>query len=505
MLRTWSTTGRGLLMGFALLWGAAAAADDAQFEPAAVEFFEKQVRPILVARCHECHVGDEPKGNLRLDSRESALAGGDTGPAVVAGNPDTSLLVDAIRYGDLYQMPPDSRLPAEEVKTLEEWVRRGAPWGPNAAGPATPAAKQFDLAERSKHWSFQPLRDPQPPQVADIDWIKTPVDRFLLEKLTAAGIKPAPPADRRALLRRVTFDLTGLPPSPAEIEAFVADTAANAYEKVVHRLLASPHYGERWARHWLDLVRFAETHGHEFDFDIPNAYRYRDYVIRALNDDLPYNRFVVEHVAGDLLEPRPNPLDSTNESVVATGWYFFGEAVHSPVDVRADEATRIDNQIDVFSKVFLGLTVSCARCHDHKFDAISTKDYYALAGYLQSSRYQQAPIDAPGKLTSEVRSLQEVHEARTRLAERSLQSIVVPWLSQLAAKLESDRSAGIPPGWFGKPDPVLDPWRALSYPESSAAAESFAARREAMVRSWREHLDALPVGATIEPGGGLAA
>jgi hypothetical protein len=408
--------GIALFLAGTLLYVRKAAAEDTPADPAGLEFFEKQVRPILVTRCHECHAGAAHKGNLRLDSQAAVLAGGDTGPAVVAGDPDKSLLVGAVRYGDLYQMPPDSQLPPEEIKTLEEWVRRGAPWGAETSAANVPAASEFDLAARAKHWSFQPLASPAPPQVAASDWVRTPVDRFLLQNLAAAGLEPAPPADRRTLLRRVTFDLIGLPPTAAEIAAFVQDESPNAYEKVVNRLLESPRYGERWARHWLDLVRYAETHGHEFDFDIPNAFRYRDYVIRALNADLPYNQFVIEHVAGDLLaQPRRHPQDGTNESIIATGWYFFGEAVHSPVDVRADEAIRIDNQIDVFSKAFLGLTVSCARCHDHKFDAISTKDYYALAGYLQSSRYQQAPIDAPEELAKVVSRLGELRELRRQL------------------------------------------------------------------------------------------
>ncbi len=214
-------------------------------------------------------------------------------------------------------------------------------------------------------------------------------------------------------MRRVTFDLVGLPPSEREITAFLADSAPGAYERVVDRLLASPRYGERWARHWLDLVRYAETYGHEFDFDIPHAYRYRDYVIRAFNDDLPYDQFIVEQVAGDLLvQPRRHPIEGFNESIIGTGAFLFGEAKHAPVDVRQDEADRIDNQIDVFAKTFLALTVSCARCHDHKFDAIATKDYYALAGYLQSSRCQQAFIDPPQAHAAPLQSLAELRTRR---------------------------------------------------------------------------------------------
>ena len=295
---------------------------------------------------------------------------------------------------------PSRSFRLDEIASLVEWVRIGAPGGIDSAPVSTAnAGSAFNLAERAKHWSFQPLAEVAPPHVDDERWVKTPVDRFILARLHAAGLAPAPIASKYELLRRVTYDLVGLPPTMAEIDAFMADESPGAYERLVDRLLASPRYGERWARHWLDLVRYAETCGHEFDFDMPNAYRYRDYVIRALNDDLPYDEFVVEHLAGDLLSrPRRHPSQGFNESIIATGCFFFGEAKHSPVDVRQDEADRIDNQIDVLAKTFLGLTVSCSRCHDHKFDAISTKDYYALAGYLQSSRYQQAFIDSPESL-----------------------------------------------------------------------------------------------------------
>ena len=394
---------------------AAATLGDA--DAADLEAFEKEVRPILVERCQGCHGPDKQKGDLRLDSRASALAGGKAGPAVVPGNLEESLLVEAINYGDFVQMPPKSRLPQREIDALTRWVERGAAWPAEATGGiAATAKKAFNLAERAKHWSLQPIARVAPPSVRNEAWPASPIDRFVLAAMEAKGLEPAPDADRRTLLRRVTFDLTGLPPTPAEIAAFLADDSPAAYARVVDRLLASPHYGERWGRHWLDLVRFAETAGHEFDYDIPGAWRYRDYVVRAFNDDLPYDQFLTEHVAGDLLEtPRRGPETGRNESILATGFYFLGEGVHSPVDVREDEVLRIDNQIDVLSKAFLGLTVSCARCHDHKFDAISTKDYYALAGYFQSSRHQQAFLDAPVRVGAKVAELEALQkDIRTR-------------------------------------------------------------------------------------------
>jgi hypothetical protein len=379
---------RTVVAGFVvLILASGLVADDADNE-----FFEKQVRPILVARCLECHGGQtgKNKGGLRLDSRSSALKGGDTGPAVVPGKLKESLLIDAINYGELYQMPPKGRLPAEEVATLTKWVEQGAPWpGVQESGVrGQESVGAFDLAKRkAEHWCWQPIKDFAQPAVKDQAWPRDAIDRFILSKLEEKQIRPTAEADARTVIRRVYFDLIGLPPSPTEVERFVA--GVDSYEAVVDRLLASPRFGERWARHWLDLVRYAESRGHEFDYTIPNAFEYRDYVIRALNADVPYDQFVTEHIAGDLLpQPRLNVAEGFNESIIGTGFWFLGEWCHSPVDIRKDECDRIDNMLDVFSKTFLGVTVACARCHDHKFDAISQRDYYSLAGYLQSSSYR---------------------------------------------------------------------------------------------------------------------
>jgi len=389
-----------------------AAADEA-----GLEYFEKQVRPILVARCHECHSGkvEKPKGSLRLDSLAAAMKGGETGPAVVPGKPRESLLVDAINYGELYQMPPKTRLPAEEVAVLTKWVEMGAPWPREDVIAASGSTTEFNLAKRkAEHWCWQPLTSPAVPAIQNPDSkIQNPIDALILAKLQQKGLSLAPPADLRTLIRRVYFDLIGLPPTVDEAEEFLcacspspalpfAHSSASegargrgrerdneAFEAIVDKLLNSPHFGERWGRHWLDLVRYAESRGHEFDPNIPNAFEYRDYVIRALNADVPYDQFVIEHVAGDLLgKPRLHPKEGWNESIIGTGFWFLGEWCHSPVDIRKDECDRMDNQIDVFSKTFLGLTVACARCHDHKFDAIGQADYYAMAGYLQSSSYR---------------------------------------------------------------------------------------------------------------------
>jgi len=375
--------------------------DEPQFTPEQLEFFENRVRPLLAERCQKCHNSEDRKGNFVLDSRENLLKGGDTGPAVVPGENEAGSLIEAVRYGaDGYQMPPDGKLADTDIATLEEWVRMGAPWPGGVAAAAS--AAPFDLERRAQHWSFQPLQHPSPPVVRNSEWPQTPVDRFLLHRLEAAGLSPARETDRATWIRRAYLDVIGLPPTPQEVAEFVGDPDPDAQAQIIERLLASPHYGERWGRHWLDLVRYAESRGHEFDYDVANPWHYRDYVIRALNDDLPYDRFVVEHVAGDLLPTTTNGTDTTrwaarrhpetaaNESVVATGFWFLGEWVHSPVDIRQEEAERFANMIDVYSKTFLGLTVACARCHDHKFDPITQQDFYSLQSYLQSSVYRQA-------------------------------------------------------------------------------------------------------------------
>jgi hypothetical protein len=460
--------------------------------PEQAEFFEKKVRPVLVAKCFACHSADKKRsGGLLVDSRAALLKGGDTGPAIVPGDPDKSLLVVAIGYQDTPKMPKRSKLPDEEVADLTAWVKMGAPW-PNSKTETVVAPKEFDLEERKKHWSLQPLARVAPPQVKNKDWPRNDMDRFILAALEAKGLQPADPADKRTWLRRVTFDLIGLPPTPAEIDAFLKDEASEAYEKVVDRLLASPRYGERWARHWLDLVRFAETSGHEFDFEIPHAFEYRDYVVRAFNADVPYDQFVREHLAGDLLpKPRRHPEEGFNESILGTGFWFLGESKHSPVDIRQDGADRRDNMIDVFSKTFLGLTVSCARCHDHKFDAITTKDYYSLVSYLQSSRCDNAFIDAPERIDIPARKMRQLRTEVNKLAAGQAAVVLSERLDKLSAALTDRNGEGH--AAFRKALAAVDAkqtnqpfglWRALTDGDGFDKAEVFAARRKALL----EHL-----------------
>ena len=355
------------------------------------DFFEQRIRPALIDNCYSCHSGKAKKvgGGLLLDSRAGTLKGGDSGSAVVPGDPGKSLLMEAIRHAGL-EMPPDRKLPDKTIADFEEWIMQGAPDPRREEDAATPAE-----AMMAAHWAFQPVSNCEVPSVNFSDELYSDIDHFILAELERHELKPAAPADRRTLIRRVTFAITGLPPTPEEVRGFLEDQSQKAFENVVDRLLGSPQFGERWARHWMDLVRYAETRGHEADYAIPNAYQYRDYLIRAFNSDLPYDQFVIEHLAGDLIKPpRLRPGTEHNESILATGWAFLGDEIHAPVDIRQDELERIDNKVDVFGKTFLGLTISCARCHDHKFDPVTQEDYYALCGFILSSSYRQVRFES---------------------------------------------------------------------------------------------------------------
>ena len=384
--------------------------------PQQLEFFEKKVRPLFARHCYSCHSAKSKKllAEFRLDYRQGLIKGGESGPAIVPGKPDESLLISAVKRESL-EMPPSGNLSKAEIDTLIEWVRIGAPWPKEKVPVPTAEAKAFDWKSRKKqHWAWQAIANPDPPQVNAESWVRNAIDRFVLSKLEERQLSPAPEADRRTLIRRLYFDVIGLPPTTSEVQQFVADKSDNAYENLVDRLLAREQFGEKWARHWLDLVRYAETYGHEFDYPIHHASQYRDYVIRAFNADVPYDQFMTEHIAGDLMpDPRRHLTDGYNESVIGTGFWWFSEATHAPTDVRGDEAGRIDNQLDVMSKTFLGLTIGCARCHDHKFDAISTADYYALAGFLRSSRKNEALLDPQGKIAQAAAALRKINHEGT--------------------------------------------------------------------------------------------
>jgi hypothetical protein len=326
------------------------------------------------------------KGGLLLDSRDGMLKGGEGGSIVTPGAPEGSRLIKALRWkDDKLQMPPKKALPPEQVALFEQWVKMGAP-DPRDKAPVAPASAQAPVAinieEGKKFWSFQPVQDPPVPAVKDGTWPASPIDRFVLAKLEEKGLTPAAPADRRALIRRATYDLTGLPPAPQDVEAFVADTSSDAFEKVIDKLLASPAYGERWGRHWLDLVRYADTSGCNSDFPVPALAKYRNYVIDSFNRDKPYDQFVREQIAGDLLPCKTDAQEK--EHLVATGYLPLSRRFGSR---NNENHLTIEDSIDNIGKVFLGLSVSCARCHDHKFDPIPNEDYYALYGILASTKY----------------------------------------------------------------------------------------------------------------------
>lgn len=380
--------------------------------PDGVEFFEKRVRPILVDHCYKCHGAEKIKGELRVDSKQGLLAGGKTRPAIVPGNPEKSLLIEAVRYtNDDLQMPPKEQLSKDQVADLVAWVKMGAP-DPRTETPVKTVAS--DIAAARQRWPFTPLVAPAIPEVKDTAQAKNPVDRFIMSRLEEKGLTPAPPADRRTLIRRATFDLTGLPPSPAEVAAFVNDPSPDAFARVVDRLLASPAYGQRYARYWLDLVRYTDSfdaRGTGGPKDCADAWRYRDYVVEAFNRDLPYDRFIIEQIAGDLLENPERPgtigekkatgafisssdsalktqhstLESSANPLVATTVYAIGNWGGGDADKEKLITDIADDQVDLTGRAFLGLTVACARCHDHKFDPIPTEDYYGLAGFFFSS------------------------------------------------------------------------------------------------------------------------
>ena len=351
-----------------------------------IAFFEAKIRPVLVERCYQCHSSgsEKVKGGLRVDHRDGMVKGGDGGPSVVPGKPEESPLIEAIRYGDeSLRMPPKTPLSPEQVADFETWVRMGAPDPRDAAPSATGTlGPKIDIEKARSFWSFRPVADPPVPAVKDSAWPRNEVDRFVLARLEAAGLVAVPEADKPTLIRRATFDLTGLPPAPEETDAFLADGSPDAFEKVVERLLASPAYGERWGRHWLDLVRYADTAGCNSDFPVPSAHKYRDYVISAFNRDKPYDRFLKEQVAGDLLPGESR--ETEHERKIATGYLAIARRFgSSPTEFHL----TIDDAIDNVGKAFLGLSVSCARCHDHKFDPIPQADYYALYGILDSSKF----------------------------------------------------------------------------------------------------------------------
>ena len=379
-----------------------------------IDFFEKKIRPVLVTHCYECHSSDaaELQGGLLLDSRDGLRRGGENGPALVPGDVEGSLLIDAIRHGSL-PMPPDEKLPERTIADFVEWVRMGAP-DPREEGPnrEMAGAKSWDavLDTRLQWWSYQAVSDPKVPDLKDDAWSTQPVDRFILRKLRSQGLGPAPEADPVTLVRRLSFQVTGLSPEWSLVEEYRSDPSSAAWERLVDHFLASPHLGERWARHWMDVVRYSDTYGYEADVWAKGTWHYRDYLIRAFNADLPFDQLVREHLAGDLLSrPRIDPVEKINESLVGLMFYHMGERRHDDTLVfNGIHQDMVDDQINTFSKTFLGLTMACSRCHDHKHDPVSQKEYYGLAGVFMSSRWLTNTVDLPERNVREIADLKAV-------------------------------------------------------------------------------------------------
>jgi hypothetical protein len=350
------------------------------------DFFEQRIRPIFATKCQGCHGPQKAMAGLNLSTAAAFMKGSDRGPIVKKGDAAHSRLIEVTSYESAVKMPPTGKLTRAELDDLRSWIAMGAPWPEEKLQTAVQLVARAGgfTSEQRSHWAFQPIKKVAAPTVRNQSWAKNDIDRFILAKLEAEGLRPSPSASKLALLRRVTFDLTGLPPTTAEIAAFLSDDSTDAYARVVDRLLASPHYGEKWGRRWLDIARYADSTGMDEDHPYPYAWRYRDYVIDAFNRDLPYDRFICEQLAGDLL-PFKTP-EERNRNLIATGFLALGPKPLAQQDRRKMIYDVVDEQIDVTSKVFMGLTVACARCHDHKFDPILTKDYYSLASIFASTK-----------------------------------------------------------------------------------------------------------------------
>jgi hypothetical protein len=474
----------------------AAAKSPPKVTPEAAEFFEKHVRPILAEKCFRCHGPKKQKAELRLDSRATMVEGGESGPAIVPGNPDRSILIQAIRHNATVKMPPKEKLPPRAIEALTRWVKIGAPWPSSAA--SKPSDGQTRAEAWQKHWAFQPVKDPAVPAVRAADWPVSPIDRFVLARLEANRMIPAKPADRRTLLRRATFDLTGLPPTAEEIAAFEADKAPGAFARVVDRLLASPRYGERWGRHWLDVARYADTKGYVFTAERRFAYSYtfRDYVIRSINEDLPYDQFIVHQLAADQL-----PLGQDKRPLAAMGFLTVGRRfLNNPHDI-------IDDRIDVVSRGLLGLTVSCARCHDHKFDPIPSRDYYSLYGVFASSvESNELPLIGTPEDTPAYRAFARELKARETRLNDLLRATHAELLERLRNQTPAyllaagtkevfppkDLSGKILRRWRdylaktkAKHDPIFAPWHAIA----ALGEKEFAGRAPALARQFAANRD----------------
>jgi cytochrome c553 len=406
-----------------------------------IEFFERNVRPLLAEKCFSCHGRGQRKGMLALDTREDLMSGGESGAAVFANKPEESLLIEAIEYSGSIQMPPDSKLTDREIAILKQWVANGIQWpAEQQSSPSTMRTDGRISDEDKQFWSFRPIRKPPLPEVKGMEWVRQALDAFVLQRLESEGLEPVLEADRRTYIRRAYFDLIGLPPSEAEISDFVSDVRADAYEVLIDRLLASPQYGERWSRHWLDIARYGEDQAHTFQArSYPSGFRYRDWIIHSLNRDLPIDDFLVRQIAGDLL-----PGDDRQEHLPALGYFSLGPVYYADAGCAPKaKADEYDDRIDTLTRGMLGLTVSCARCHDHKFDPITMHDYYALAGIFASTDYVEEPLVPSEQVTAYDNAQaaikgaeQELKDAEASLARQLGESFVPHTADYMLAVLD---------------------------------------------------------------------
>ncbi len=433
-----------------------------------IEFFEQKIRPILVEKCYLCHGPQLQQKGLRLDSREAILTGGSRGPAIVPYDVTNSLLMQAVRHESL-AMPPAEKLTDEQIGAIEKWISLGAPWPTEIEQPLSPGDPRFYEQITKQHWAFQPVKEVAPPNSDSAESSVEPIDRFIRQKLTAEGLLPAPLTSPQTLIRRLSLVLTGLPPNTDQMARFLANSSPASYETIVDELLNSVHFGEHWARHWMDVVRFAETLGNDWNYEINGASHYRDYLIRAFNADVPYDQLIREHIAGDLLDqPRINKRDGINESLAGLNFYRFGEQGHDDCakfrEIRTDV---VADQIDTLGKAFQGLTIACAQCHDHKLDPIPTKDYYRLYSVLSSSRMVTRTLDTPDinethreelrrlklKIRNELASLwiEEGNNIATRLHESYLSWKYRPQpRSEEVKQLTEEQKGGLDSVLFGQ-------------------------------------------------------
>ncbi len=437
------------------------AADHAAQMTRSMELFKSHVRSILAERCLKCHGGEKTQGEFDLSSREGLIKGGEAGPAIVVGKPQESLLVKLIRHEGEPNMPEEGeKLSDAAIEQICKWIASGAAYDKPLVDAEAAFTSKTIKPEDREFWSFRPLAGAKPPEIADPTWCRTPIDRFVLAALESKGIGPNGPADRRKLIRRAYFDLIGLPPSPQEVEAFLADDAPDAYERLVDRLLDSKHYGERWGRHWLDLARFAESHGYEQDYDRPSAYHYRDFVIQALNQDMPFDRFVSLQIAGDELEP------DNNLALMATG--FLAAGTHATQitanQVEKERYDELDDMVATTGTAMLGLTIGCARCHDHKFDPIPQVDYYRLLSTFTTTVRSEIDVD--------------FHPERYREAKAAFDREHAPLVDSLA-RFDAEQLPGLYEEWLAKAAPLsLPKWLALEAESTKSEAGAAFARQD---------------------------